>query len=69
MKTFLFNPSESEVCPICGSADIKEAILIPIFGTEEGNNIQAVQVHVDCLATQLVYDKVLHLIYTFTIKE
>jgi len=66
MKSFPFNHSESEVCPICGTADIKEATLIPIVGTEEDNNMQAIQVHVDCLS-QLVYDKARHLIYTFTV--
>ena len=67
MKTFPFNTSTSEVCPICGTADIKEAILIPIAGTEEGNNMQAIQVHVDC-CSELIYDKARHLIYTFTIR-
>jgi len=58
MRTFKhFNQSGPEVCPICGTNDDKEIILVPIAGTEEGNNMQAIQVHADCLLDNLVYDQ------------
>jgi len=65
MRTFKhFNSfNTSDVCPICGTNNDKEVILVPIKGTEEGNNIQAIQVHTDCLNC-LVFDKEIGIIYT-----
>lgn len=37
------------VCPICGTSEEKEIVLIGIAGTESGNNIEAEQFHLDCL--------------------
>jgi len=42
-------------CPICGTNEDKVTVLIGIIGTEERNNIQAEQFHLDCL--DLLYDK------------
>jgi len=48
MRTFPhFN--NASPCPICGTTVDKEATLLPIDGTEEGNICEAAQVHVACL--------------------
>ena len=36
-------------CPICGTNEKKEVVLIGIDGTEEGNTLRAKQFHIDCL--------------------
>ena len=48
-------------CPICGMDEKKEVVLIPIVGTQKGNNIQAEQFHLDCI--ELMYDKEHNAIY------
>jgi len=36
-------------CPICGTNEDKPVTLIGVVGTEEDNNMEAVQIHIDCL--------------------
>jgi hypothetical protein len=48
------NQVGQDVCPICKTKDDKPVVLIAIAGTEEGNNILAQQVHVDCLDLRIV---------------
>lgn len=36
-------------CPICNTAEDKEVVLVGIEGTQEGNNMQAEQIHLDCI--------------------
>jgi len=48
-------------CPICGTNEDKETVLIGVTGTEEGNNMQAEQFHLECL--DLLYNKELGIIY------
>lgn len=36
-------------CPLCGKKEDKPVVLIPAHGTQEGNNIQARQYHLDCI--------------------
>ena len=43
------NLSGDWVCPICGTNENKEVTLIGIDGTGKGNNMQAIQVHMDCI--------------------
>ena len=43
------NVEAGEVCPVCKTKEDKPITLIGIVGTEEDGNIQAVQVHVDCI--------------------
>lgn len=43
------NLSNDWKCPICGTNEEKEVVLIGIDGTEEGNNIQAQQYHLSCI--------------------
>ncbi len=62
MRTFKEpNLSNDWKCPICNTADIKEVVLIEIAGSEDGNNIQAEQIHMDCI--DLVYNKEYNILY------
>lgn len=48
MKVFKeFN--QDSICPICGTNKSGEAVLIPINGTEDGWNMEAMQVHLSCI--------------------
>lgn len=44
-----FNNSGGSVCPVCQTGEDKQTVLIGIDGTEDGNNIEAIQVHLDCI--------------------
>jgi hypothetical protein len=46
----------------------KETVLIPKKGTEEGNNIPAIQVHSSCLQDSLSFDKEVGIIYAIANK-
>jgi len=48
-------------CPICGTNEDKDCILIPIVGTEEGNIAECELFHIACL--ELWYNKENCLIY------
>ena len=53
----IFNKFNSErPCPICGTRDDKQTVLIGISGTEDGMNIAALQVHGDCLLERSRFD-------------
>lgn len=41
-------------CPICGTADDKPVVLIGVQGTEDGNIIEALQYHLDCIELRVV---------------
>jgi hypothetical protein len=43
------NLSNGWKCPICKTSEEKEVVLIGVEGTQEGNNMQAEQFHLDCL--------------------
>ena len=43
------HPNFPWTCPICGKDTDEAVVLIGIQGTEEGNNMEARQVHFDCL--------------------
>jgi len=49
MRTFEHFP-EHDICLVCGTNEDKECTLIPIDGTEDGNNCQATPVHIDCIS-------------------
>lgn len=36
-------------CPICKISIDKPVVLISIMGTEQGNNMEAEQIHIDCI--------------------
>ena len=54
MRSFEHFPKKS-ICPICGTNEDKEAVLIAIVGTQDGYNAEASIFHLDCL--ELWYDK------------
>ena len=56
MRTFEHFPQDM-TCPICKKNTDEETILIGIYGTQEGHNIQAVPVHTNCVADNLMYYK------------
>ncbi len=43
-----FNGSSGAVCPVCKTAREAPTVLIPIPGTEDGNIMEAKQVHKKC---------------------
>lgn len=52
MKVFQ-SINEMDVCAICGSNHDEQVVLVPIDGTRDGNNEQAVQVHLNCIDLRL----------------
>lgn len=42
------NWANGEVCPICKTANDLPVVLVPIPGTEDGNLVQAQQMHKKC---------------------
>ena len=51
MRTFEHpNYAGGFICPLCQTAADQPVTLVEIPGTEEGFNIQAMQVHAECLA-------------------
>ena len=61
MRTFKEpNLSNDWKCPICDTNDVEEVVLIGIAGTY-GDNIQAEQIHMDCI--DLVYNKEYNILY------
>jgi hypothetical protein len=48
MKVFKQFNSDGPVCPICKTRKNGETVLVPIKGSEDGNNMQAEQVHLKC---------------------
>lgn len=48
MRTFEQFPNNQK-CPICGTNDNKTYTLVPIDGTENGENVEAAPVHIECL--------------------
>lgn len=60
------NISDNWKCPVCGKNDEKEVALIGVDGTADGRNMEAVQVHVDCI--NLTYSPFPHFLYQY-IKE
>lgn len=43
------NMSNNWKCPICGTNDKKEVVLVGIDGTDKGTVIQARQYHLSCI--------------------
>jgi len=52
-----FNKTNDRVCPICKTNEDKETVLIVLDGPEDGNMIEATQVHLKCLNLRLSTDK------------
>lgn len=56
------------VCGICGKNSPGACILIPIDGSDEGNLVQGVQVHLECIELRLNTANSESLIYQFVEK-
>jgi hypothetical protein len=64
-KIFEFNAiANGDKCPICNTKAMKDACLVPIAGTQNGPNITAIQVHIDCLIDKSSYLSNVDLIMT-----
>lgn len=44
-----FNTAGGRPCPVCNTQDDKETVLVGIVGTEEDGNMEAMQVHLECI--------------------
>jgi hypothetical protein len=55
------NWNNNQKCIICNTAKKGKVILAGIVGTEKGHNMEAKQVHVDCI--ELMYDEGYSLLY------
>ncbi len=63
MKTRVFKHfPKTTICPVCGTNEDRESVLIPIVGTQEGNICQAQPFHWDCAAPN-AFDPGARLIY------
>jgi len=45
---------EDSICPICGTNKNEEYFLLPIDGTESGDNMEATPVHKDCAGEYMI---------------
>jgi hypothetical protein len=57
------NTSGDWKCPICKTNEDKQVILVGVDGTEEGNNMQAEQIHVDCIDLRLSNERYGSILY------
>lgn len=58
MKTFKKGDWGNTSCPICKKTEENEedgVVLVPIYGTIEGNISKAVQVHLKCIVERALY--------------
>jgi hypothetical protein len=60
LRTFTDFPKDM-TCPICGTNENKECLLIPIIGTQDDGLAEAQCFHTGCLS--LWYDKEKNIIY------
>lgn len=61
MRVFKHPNLEGFKCPICGTSKDGEIVLVGIQGTQEGYNMEAEQIHLNCL--ELTLDKERQLVY------
>jgi hypothetical protein len=52
-----FPETAGSVCPVCSERHDGPTILIPIHGTQDGNNVEAVPAHIECVIDNLTYSK------------
>lgn len=70
MRTFPhFNNSTGAVCPICGTGEDKETVLIPIAGTQEDNITEAAQFHSECIETHWQYIRSIGFVGFYTLES
>lgn len=49
MFTFKNDPEFPVHCPICGTAEPEDAVLVPVAEKVDGSNAEAIQVHTQCI--------------------
>ena len=49
--------SETKKCPICGTNDNKECVLVSIAGTQDGFTCEAELIHLECIELTYYPDK------------
>jgi hypothetical protein len=49
MRIFEKGNWSKDVCPICNTQKEGKVTLVAIYGTQDGYNCEAKQVHIDCL--------------------
>ena len=65
MRTFEHFP-EDIPCVICRKSDDKKCTLLPVDGTEDGNNCEAIPVHADCVRNlEFRYNRGVGIIYRY----
>lgn len=50
-----FDGKNSKPCVVCNTKKEGKVVLIPIAGTQEGNIVEATQVHLECLGNLIYY--------------
>jgi hypothetical protein len=53
MRVFKEGNWGGDICPICRTTKDGEVVLVGIHGTQEGHNMQAQQIHLDCIELTL----------------
>ena len=49
MRSFEHFSQSGAPCSICGTLDDKPSVLVPIYGSDDGSNCEALQIHLDCI--------------------
>lgn len=63
VRTFEHFP-EDDTCPVCGSGEDKECVLIEIQGTKQGNVAEAQPVHAECVdPSRMLYNRDVDVVY------
>ena len=58
MRVFPTYPANGvNVCPVCGTQDDGQTVLVPIDGTQEGNEMQAIPTHLHCIFANIRYSQ------------
>lgn len=70
LRTFEHFPQDNK-CPICGTNEDKECVLVGIDGTGDGRICEAVPVHLECVADykRLRFNRDARIIYVHTLEE
>jgi len=69
MRTFKQFPEKS-ICKMCGTNTNKECVLVPIDGTQDGFNTEALPVHTDCIKEgKLRYNPDANIFYRVGVEE
>lgn len=48
---------QGHVCPVCGDSTNEPSLLVPIHGTEDGHNMEAIPTHLGCILENVRYSR------------